>query len=113
METHIFHGGSKTENGEFHFSPLPHIPDGFLFSINGENFPFRAEILMKIFQTVSPTFRPFLPDFSFDSPFEIACREYQKSLEGLFENHGMPQIKIRVEESVREIHQKNRKGKDL
>lgn len=107
---HIYYGGKLSDSGTFEYTPLPHIPDGFTFSIAKENFDQKDEILRKIFYTVSPAFKPFLPKFAFDLPFEVACREYQRSLQILFENHGMPQIKVQVEQCVEEIHKERKKN---
>lgn len=105
----LFEGGCYDQDGNFQFTALPHIPDGFIFQITKDNFKFRNIIIMNIFQTISSTFRPFLPEFSLEDPFDIASREYAKSLELLFENHGMPQIKVEVSEDVRELHSQIRK----
>lgn len=109
----LFEGGHWDEKGNFQFTALPHIPDGFIFLINKDNFKFRNLIIMKIFQTVSPTFRPFLPEFSLENPFDIASREYIKALEGLFENHGMPQIKVQISECMKELHSQLRKDRSF
>jgi hypothetical protein len=109
-DNHIYYGGSLNSSGTFVFTPLPHIPDGFTFSVSKENFEQKDEILRKIFYTVSPAFQPFLPKFAFDLPFEVASREYQRSLQILFENHGMSQIKVQVEKCVEEIHKERKKN---
>jgi len=97
MSEHLFYGGEIDHEGIFVEHPLPHISDGFILVLNSANWPIRDQIIRRIFETVSPSFKPFCPGFDSTLPPEAARLEYAEQLNKLFKNNGMAQVKVRIE----------------
>ena len=54
-------------------------------------------------KTVGPNFKPLIPDFCVNQPFERARREWCKEVEHLLEIHGMLKISLEVRDEVRQF----------
>jgi hypothetical protein len=97
MSEHLFYGGEVGPNGTFIEHPLPHIADGFTLVLNSSNWVVRDLIIRRIFETVSPSFQPLIPSIDSSPTGDSSYKEFIKELHDLFENHGMEQVKVRVE----------------
>ena len=98
-----YYGGSINTEGVWISEPLPHIDDGFTLIFNAENWSLRNQLLRSIFETVGPNFKPLIPDFCTNQPFERARRDWCKEVEHLLEIHGMLKISLEISDEVKQV----------
>ena len=98
-----YYGGSLNSEGVWVSEPLPHIDDGFTIVFNVDNWLHRNRLLRSIFETVGPNFKPLIPDFCINQPFERARRDWCNEVEHLLEIHGMLKINLEVSDEVRQF----------
>ena len=98
-----YYGGSLDDNGSWVTEPLPHIDDGFTLVLNADNWSMRNQLLRRIFATVGSNFKPLIPDFCQNQPFERAKRDWCDEVKHLLEIHGMLKISLEISDEVKQF----------